>query len=42
MCQGLPMYPSLPTDWSTLHITLKVAQGRNIEVTGKQKNHSFS
>ena len=36
-CQGLPLYKSSPTDWSTLYSALKMIQGINIEVTGEQK-----
>ena len=36
-CQGLPLYPSPPTDWSTLYTTLKIVQGINVEVTGERK-----
>ena len=37
-CQGLPLYPSPPTDWSTLYTTLKIVQGINVEVTGERKS----
>ena len=37
ICQGLPLYPSPPTDWSTLYTSLKIVQGINIEVTGSAK-----
>ena len=37
ICQGLPLYPSPPTDWSTLYKTLKIVQGINVEVSGNQK-----
>ena len=36
-CQGLPLYPSPPTDWSTLYTTLIIVQGINVEVTGERK-----
>ena len=35
--QGLPLYPSPPTDWSTLYAALKILQGINISVTEKNK-----
>ena len=36
-CQGLPLYPSSPTDWSTLYTALKIVQEINVEVTGENK-----
>ena len=37
ICQGLPLYPFPPTDWSTLYTALKIIQGINVEVSGNQK-----
>ena len=37
ICQGLPLYPSPPTDWSTLYAALKIVQGINIAVTETNK-----
>ena len=36
-CQGLPLYPSSPTDWSTLYSALKMVQDINVEVTGERR-----
>lgn len=36
-CQGLPLYPSPPTDWSALYTCLKMVQGINVVVSGKKK-----
>lgn len=37
ICQGLPLYPSSPTDWSTLYTSLKVVQGLNVVATGSRR-----
>ena len=37
ICQGLPLYPSPPTNWSTLYAVLKIVQGINVAVTEKNK-----
>ena len=36
-CQILPLYPSSPTDWSTLYTSLKIVQNINVEVTKNNK-----
>ena len=36
-CQGLPLYPSSPTDWSSLYTSLKIVQGISIAVTGSKR-----
>ena len=36
-CQGLPLYPGAPTDWSNLYAALKIVQGINVLVTRCQK-----
>ena len=36
-CQGLPLIPTSPTDWSTLYSALKIVQGINVKVTGDKK-----
>lgn len=35
-CQGMPLYPGSPTDWSNLYTSLKIAQGINVESTGSK------
>ena len=42
ICQGLPLCPFLPTDWSTLYTALRIVevsgtQTINVEVSGTQK-----
>ena len=37
LCQGMPLYPGSPTDWSNLYTALKIAQGINVKVTGSKK-----
>ena len=37
LCQGLPLYPGSPTDWSNLYTALKLVQDINITATGNQK-----
>ena len=37
ICQGIPLYPGSPTDWTNLYSALKMAQGINVAVTGNEK-----
>ena len=37
ICQGMPLYPGSPTDWTNLYSALKMAQGINVAVTGNKK-----
>ena len=37
ICQGLPLYPGSPTDWSNLYTSLKLVQGINVSVTDHAK-----
>ena len=37
ICQGMPLYPGSPTDWTDLYSALKMAQGINVAVTGNKK-----
>ena len=37
ICQGMPLYPGSPTDWTNLYWALKMAQGINVAVTGNKK-----
>lgn len=36
-CQGLLLFPCLPTDWSSFYTSLKLGQGINVEISGKKK-----
>lgn len=36
-CQGLPLYPPPPVERWTLHTSLKIVRGINVEVTGEHK-----
>ena len=36
-CQGMPLYPGSPTDWTNLYTSLKIAQGINVTSTGSKK-----
>lgn len=36
-CQGLPLYPPPPAERWTLHTSLKIVRGINVEVTGEHK-----
>ena len=36
ICQGMPLYPGSPTDWTNLYSALKMAQGINVAVTGNK------
>ena len=36
-CQGIPLYPASPTDWSSLYTSLKIVQGINVSVTNSRK-----
>ena len=36
-CQGLPLYPASPTDWSSLYTNLKTVQGINVAVPGNKR-----
>ena len=37
ICEGMPLYPGSPTDWTNLYSALKMAQGINVAVTGNKK-----
>ena len=37
ICQGMPLYPGSPTDWTNLYSAVKMAQGINVAVTGNKK-----
>ena len=37
ICQGLPLLPGTPTDWSNLYTPLKIVQGISVAVTGNSK-----
>ena len=37
ICQGMPLYPGSPIDWTNLYSSLKMAQGINVAVTGNKK-----
>ena len=37
ICQGLPLLPGTPTDWSNLYTALKIVQGISVAVTGNSK-----
>ena len=41
-CQGLPLYPSPPTDGWTLYTSLRNVQEINVEVTDEHKNNRIS
>ena len=36
ICQGVPLYPGSPTDWTNLYSALKMVQGINVAVTGNK------
>ena len=37
ICQGMPLYPGSPTDWTNLYSALKMPQGINVAVTDDKK-----